>query len=73
MQGLAPFLYLTFLLYQNFLIFSNEGFFKPGKSFFVVIGLGAVVIHVGLSHPQTRFYPLFLATLDPGSGKVGVI
>ena len=43
--------------------------FLTSKSFFVVVGLGAVVFHVGLTHPQTRFYPLFLATLDPGSGN----
>ena len=29
--------------------------FLTSKSFFVVVGLGAVVFHVGLTHPQTRF------------------
>lgn len=43
--------------------------FYASKSVFDVVGLGAVVFHVGLTHPQTRFYPLFLATLDPGSGN----
>ena len=43
--------------------------FCASKSVFDVVGLGAMVFHVGLTHPQTRFCPLFLATLDPGPGN----
>ena len=38
----------------------------PTIPFFRVVGLGAVVIHVGLSHPQTRFAHYFLLRWIPG-------